>query len=170
MSVSGTGAKPLQLLSNRGFETDTDGDRRPNGWLDMGSGWNGSDGRECSVFYGGSCAVVLHGALPPADKELVFTANHSGNAGDKYVFSVYRRAFSVPPLSSTFAAHVEIYNGGPSPVDTKTINFPKGTYAFTKSSLSFTTTTAYTKFVVTFEYNAGSGTVYLDNASLIWNP
>ncbi|HEX2697353.1 MAG TPA: hypothetical protein VHM28_06550 [Anaerolineales bacterium] len=171
LPVSGTGAKPLQLLSVRSFEVASVNPIDPTlpaGWSKHSTNWNG-DGRECIFAYSGSCAVAFHG--DSLFKQLMFTANHSGSAGDKYVFSVYRGAFSVPPiaLGTIFDARVYIYNGA-TPVDTKTITFPVGTYAFTKSSLSFTTSTPYTQLVVMFEFNATSGTIYLDNASLIWNP
>jgi len=55
-------------------------------------------------------------------------------------------------------------------VTTKTVPLPVGTYGFTQSSLPFTMTTVYTKLVVTLEFKGASGTLWFDDASLVWAP
>jgi hypothetical protein len=73
------------------------------------------------------------------------------------------------PSGATLDVHIQIYNGL-TLVKTYTLAFPIGTYGFTQSGLPFTMTSAYTKLVVTLEYKATSGTVWFDDAHLVWAP
>jgi hypothetical protein len=154
-----------ELLLNRSFETDVDINKVPDLWS-AGPSWTLADGRDCTVHKYGLCALKFTGTGPI--QTLSFTALRSGLTGDKFKFSVWRRATAVP-MGAGFYARVAIYNG-PAQLILYSIALPVGTYVFTASSLAFTAPAAYTKLVVTLEYSAGSGTAWFDNASLTWTP
>jgi uncharacterized repeat protein (TIGR01451 family) len=165
LPVSGNGARVTQLLLNRSFETDVNADKVPDGWA-SGGAWALADGRDCTVHKYGLCSLKFTGTS--ALKQLSFTVLRNGVSGDKLAFGVWERAASVP-IGATFDGHVDIYNGV-TLLTTKTISLTTGTYIYKIVSLAFTAPGAYTKLVVTFEYNAASGTVWFDNASLTWTP
>jgi uncharacterized repeat protein (TIGR01451 family) len=166
LTLAGYGARPAQLLSDRSFEIDANHDNLPDGWTKNGTTWTPSEGRECIFAPVGACAVVFHG--DGSTKQLAFNANHAGTAGDILAFGVLRRAYQVP-VGATFRATIQLYNGS-TPVGTWTVNFPGGSTGFAASTLSITTPGTYTREFLIFEYTAPSGTVYFDNASLVWKP
>ena len=165
LPIGGKGLAGTQLLTNPSFETDANHDKVPDGWAKTGT-WVAADGQDCSVHHTGACSLKFSGTN--VLKSLTFTKTKSGVAGDDYLFTVWRHAASVP-AGSTLDAHIQIYNGT-TLVATKTVSLPVGTYGFTQSSLPFTMTTAYTKLVVTLEFKGASGTLWFDDASLVWAP
>ena len=165
LPVSGTGLAGTQLLTNASFETDANHDKVPDGWAKAGT-WATSDGQDCTVHHTGKCALKFTGTK--VTKSLTFTITKSGGSGNDFLLTLWRNAASVPS-GSTLDANVKIYNGT-TLVATKTVTLPVGTYAFTQSSLPFTMTASYTKLVVTLEFKANSGTLWFDDASLVWAP
>jgi uncharacterized repeat protein (TIGR01451 family) len=165
LPVSGTGAKPTQLLTNRSFEIDSNLDKIPDGWSTDGTTWAVGDGVNSSFHYAGTRSVKFAG--DGTTKKLAFTVNRSGPTGDKYSFGVYVAAQAIPVVPLT--VHVDVYNGVTN-IGGGSITVPTGTYAFKHLILNFVTPGAYTKLVVILDYNLASGTIYYDNASLIWNP
>jgi hypothetical protein len=163
LPASGTGISGTQLLTNRSFEAATS--KVPNGWAKGGT-WSSSDGQDCTTAHSGACSLKFTGTN--ALKQSSFTLLKSGAAGDDFLFAIWGKAAAVPS-GATFDAKIQVYNGA-TLVTTKTLAFKVGTYGFTKSSLAYTTTTAYTKLVVTLEYKAASGSAWFDDASLLWAP
>ena len=167
LPLKGTGLAGTQLLTNASFETDANHDHVPDGWVKAGTWVTGTDGQDCTVHHTGKCSIKFTGTN--AIKSLTFTINKTGAIGDDFLLSVWRRATSIPS-GSTLDAKVTVYSGSTIKA-TKTITLPVGTYAtFTQSSLPFTMTTSYTKLVVTLEYKGASGTLWFDDASLVWAP
>jgi uncharacterized repeat protein (TIGR01451 family) len=163
--VSGSGVGGTQLLTNASFETDANHDKVPDGWAKGGT-WVTADGQDCTTHHTGACSLKLTGTN--TIKSLTFTKTKSGVAGDDFLFSVWRKAASVP-AGATLDARIQVYSGTTLKA-TKTVTLPVGTYGFTQSSLPFTMTGTYTKLVVTLEYKGASGTLWFDDASLVWAP
>jgi uncharacterized repeat protein (TIGR01451 family) len=163
LPASGTGVSGTQLLTDRSFETATS--KVPNGWTKGGT-WSSSDGQDCTTTHSGACSLKFTGTN--ALKQLSFTLLKSGVAGDDFLFAIWGKAAAIPS-GATFDVKTQVYNGA-TLVTTKTLTFKVGTYGFTRSSLAFTTTTVYTKLVVTLEYKAASGSAWFDDASLLWAP
>ena len=166
LPVSGTGLAGTQLLTNTSFETDANHDHVPDGWKKAGTWVAGTDGQDCTVHHTGKCALKFTGTK--VIKSITFTITKGGGSGDDFLLSVWRHATSIPS-GSTVDATVKVYSGSTLKA-TKKVTLPAGTYVFTQSSLPFTMTTSYTKLVVTLEYKGASGTLWLDDASLVWAP
>jgi uncharacterized repeat protein (TIGR01451 family) len=165
LPVSGHGLAGTQLLTNASFETCSGTPPVPTGWAKGGT-WVTGDGCDTSQKHTGSRSFKLTGTN--VIKSLTFTKTKSGVAGDDFLFSVWRKAASVP-AGATLDAHIRVYSGTILKA-TKTVTLPVGTYGFTQSSLPFTMTSAYTKLVVTLEYKGATGTLWFDDASLVWAP
>jgi uncharacterized repeat protein (TIGR01451 family) len=139
----------------------------PTSWTKGGT-WVTADGQDCTTFHNGLCSLKFTGT--GVIKSVAQTITMSGVSGDDFVFSIWAKAASVPTTGS-HDAKIQIYNG-PTLVATKTLTFATGTHAFTKSTLAFTMTSAYTKLVITLEYNAASGanSISFDDINLVWAP
>ena len=165
LPVSGNGLSGTQLLTNASFETDANHDKVPDGWKKAGT-WAAADGQDCTIHHTGNCSLKFSGTN--AAKSMTFTITRTGVSGDDFLFSIWRHAASVPS-GATLDATIQVYSGAILKT-TKTVSLPSGTYAFTQSSLPFSMTSAYTKLVVTLEFKGASGTLWFDDASLVWAP
>jgi uncharacterized repeat protein (TIGR01451 family) len=166
LPVHGVGLPGTQLLTNLSFEKDANRDRVPDGWR-KASTWTVSDGRNCTIKRTGSCSVRFVGTN--GLKALQYVLFKSGVAGDDFLFTVWSKASSVPATAKYYRIRLELYNGT-TLVGSKLFNFAKGTHAFVQGKLPFTAMADYTKIIVKIEFQAASGTVWFDDASLLWAP
>ncbi|MGC8856519.1 MAG: hypothetical protein ACP5QU_06955 [Anaerolineae bacterium] len=166
LPVHGVGLPGTQLLTNLSFEKDANRDRIPDDW-EKGSVWTLNDGRNCTVKRTGTCSVrfVGTGTL----KSLQYVIFKSGVAGDDFLLTVWSRASNVPTTTKYYRMRLQFYNGT-TLVGSKIFNFAKGTHAFVQGKLLFTAPADYTKIIVNIEFQAASGTVWFDDASLLWAP
>ena len=165
VTLSGIGVAGTQLLKNASFETDTNHDKKPDGWVM--TGFNPlTDGRVCDVKKTGACSFKLVGnqTLKTASQTILKT----GLAGDDFSFGLLSKAAKVP-AAATYRLTVAFYHGA-TLIGTQTLNFTKGTHTFTKVSGVFTAPGPYTKLVFKITYKAASGAVWFDPASLTWAP
>jgi hypothetical protein len=102
-------------------------------------------------------------------KTLSQTRSISGIKGNTFLFSLWGKAQSIPTTTGVAQAQVLLYNGTKL-VQAQTITFPNGTYIFTKKTLTFTASGAYTQIVIRLIYSKGSGSIWFDGLSLLKSP
>ena len=164
LNLSGTGLAGTELTKNGTF---TVGTRVPAYWAMIGI-WSSLDGRFCNIVYVSSpCAVRF--VQGPKTKGVSISISKVGAVGSAFYFSVWAKGISVPtPTAAT--ANILLYNGS------KWVNtFPlpityTGTFKFAKATTWFIAPKAYTRVVVKLNYTASSGTLWYDDASLLWAP
>jgi uncharacterized repeat protein (TIGR01451 family) len=166
LPLHGVGLDGTELLTNFSFEKDVNRDRVPDDWK-KASAWTLNDGRNCTVKRTGACSLRFTGTS--GLKSLQYVVLKSGVAGDDFLLTVWSRASTVPSTAKYYRIRLEIYNGT-TLVGSKTFNFAKGTHAFVQGRLPLTAAADYTKIIVKIEFQAASGTVWFDDASLRWAP
>ena len=153
----------MERIKNGGFNSYSGAAKIPTFWT--ATNFAVTDGKFTTSKKEGLASIKIAG-LPGKSKTLTQTIMLSGVAGDALSFSFWAKGAAIP-AAGVCQAQVLVYNGSALKL-TKTILCRTGTYAsFQKKTLSFNTTTAYTKIVIRFTYNKASGTVWFDLASLI---
>lgn len=160
-SAAGAGvASPAELVHNGSFEQNTDGNNVPDGWASKGLPATG--GQVCSgEVHTGSCAVKIPLGRT---RQLSFTRNIDGNAGEDITFSLWSNAQSA--LGGKLSARVTITYWN-NRRQSWTILIPREMPGWQQSQISLTPTRAYRKInVILRATGAASGDLWLDDASL----
>ena len=171
VSLSGNGVAGTQLLTNTSFET-ANKYHVPTRWQ-KGGAWGLNDGFTTSKHRLGLASVTLTGATglngSAVLKSLIFKRGQlTGVAGDDFVLNVWSRVASVPSTALDRAV-VKFLNGTVLSCS-QTINLKKNTLRFINTKLAFTVPCAYTNIQLVLQYKATSGSVWLDDVSLVWAP
>jgi len=154
---------PVQKTKNGGFNNFASASKIPTSWI--AAQFTSVDGKDTTVKKEGTASLKFTGAAGRT-KTLTQTLAMSGSSGDSFDFSLYIRGAAVPTVGLCRAQ--VLFYAGTLLKQTKTINCPTGTYSiFQKKSLSFSTTSAYTKAVIKLTYSKASGKVWFDAVSLL---
>jgi hypothetical protein len=154
-----------ELALNGGFNTYVGTSKIPQYWTAVN--FATTDGKDIATKKEGAASLKIVGASGKT-KTLTQTKSLNGASGHAFQFSLWVKGVSIPS-AGLCQAQVLLYNGTTLKL-TKTVTCPTGTYAFTKKSLSFTTTSVYTKAVIKITYAKASGTVNFDAMSLMKAP
>lgn len=196
ITISGQQAEPLplslesrvptELLTNPGFEADTDGDGLPDGWSGKGIQLAKADQRKCNkatkvVAYSGECAFRFKG--------------NPGGEQSKLMQQIADVSAIVDHSRLTLSAFVSVKGSSASPIATAKVQFsnhtklklelqPSGEAAYTPLTDSAVVVlpqgVSITKVKVSLSYGETSGSVWVDDVSLnvdasdssddIWQP
>jgi hypothetical protein len=155
-----------ERVANGGFEVASNADLLPDYW--MGSKLTLStlkDGQDCTVSHAGQCSFRLVGS--GQSKKLTQTVNVSGTADETIILSLYTRRENVP-AGGTFRITVTLFytDGSKQPI---VLELPTGSdLAFNQTTAPvLTTTRAYNKIEFKIEFTKSTGTVWLDDVSVI---
>lgn len=156
-----------ELLSNRSFELDDDGDKIPDEW----TGKNLSkDKRKCNtvtktVAYDGNCAVLVKGGSAEASKFLQKPAASALVAGDTLILSAYVDTKNLVSgatllLKGTYADDITVFK--------EKLVIPTGTAGYTQLvNAPVVLADGVSKLKVQFGYRGISGKFYIDLLSLV---
>jgi CSLREA domain-containing protein len=153
---------PTQYLTNGGFENNTGQFSIPNNWTAVG--FNPStDGADGSHSEAGAYSLTINGQ--PSKTKTLSQLRLVGSPAAGYFTLSYWVAGNSIPATGTCLVKAALYDGTTLKL-TKTINCPLNTYSFGPESISFWTTSAITKAIVTITYSKPSGQVWFDSVSL----
>jgi len=156
---------PHELALNGGFNTYVGTSKIPQYWTAVN--FATTDGKDTATKKEGAASLKIVGTSGKT-KTLTQTKSLNGASGDAFQFSLWVKGVSIP-TAGLCQAQVLLYNGTTLKL-TKTVTCPTGTYAFTKKSLSFTSTSTYTKAVIKITYAKASGAILFDGLSLMKAP
>jgi hypothetical protein len=165
ITLSGKGGTEQSL--NGGFNTyPTTTAKIPTYW--SAANFATTDGKDTINKIEGTASVKIANTSVHT-KTLTQTRSISGIKGNTFLFSLWGKAQSIPTTAGVAQAQVLLYNGTKL-VQAQTITFPNGTYIFTKKTLTFTASGAYTQIVIRLIYSKGSGSIWFDGLSLLKLP
>ena len=154
---------PIERIQNGGFNSYIGNSLIPTDWLT--TNFSSTDGKFTNAKKEGLASVKIAGQ-PGKTKTLTQTFALNGKAGDQFTFSFWARGSAIPTAGSC-QAQVLLYNLNTLKL-TKSVTCANGTYAtFQNKSLSFTSTSVYTKIVIKFIYSKVNGAIWFDAVSLI---
>jgi hypothetical protein len=155
----------LNLPLNSGFNAYTGASKIPIHWT--AANLAVTDGKDTTPANTkeGTASIKIQGAAGKT-KTLTQTITRSGSSGDKFTFAYWAKGASIP-VGGLCEGQVFFYSGTTLKL-TKTVPCANGTYTtFQRKSVTFSTTSAYTKAVIVFTYGKASGTVWFDAVSLM---
>ncbi len=150
-----------ERVKNGGFNTYVGASKIPQYWT--AAKFTAADGKDSLIKKEGAASLKMTGAAG-VTKTLTQTVKLSGASGSAFTFSLWIKGTSIP-AAGTCLAQVSLYNGAALQM-TKIIRCANSTYGFKSQTLSFTTTSAYTKVVIQLIYAKSKGTVWFDGVSL----
>ena len=151
-----------EWLNNRGFNVyDTPSGKIPSYWLAQGFG--PLDGKSSINRYEGVASLHIVGS--GATKILRQVINAGGPTGSPIHFEFWVRGSAVP-AAGLCRGQVELYNKT-TLVQTKFINCPTNTFAYTNLVFNFNASAGFTRMIVKFIYGKASGNAWFDMASLL---
>jgi len=156
-----------QLLLNRSFESDSNGDKIPNSWTGLSLNLS-QDGRTSQYFKDLSYSFKMVGAGSNPNKILRQTILKSGVAGDDFLVGLWSKASNVPS-GGKYRVTISILNGS-TVLLAKSVNFGTGTHNWQLRQTTITAPSAYTKVRVDIYFQKTSGMAWFDLASLSWAP
>lgn len=164
ISLTGNGTtQVMEQVKNGGLNTYSGTSKIPANWVKSGT-FLSSDGKDTSTKKEGLASVKIAGESGKT-KTLTQTLNINGNSGDTFTFTFWARGSSIP-TAGVCRAQVILYNGTSVKL-TKAVACRTGTYtSFQKKTITFNSTSAYTKVVIKFTYSKASGTIWFDLVSL----
>ena len=161
-------ALAANLVSNGGFETDSNGDGIPNGWT--GYQLTPADKRVCNQSYVGSCSFKIVGGTiptPPFWKDLYQNIPVSGEAGESYKLTFWIKAKYVSG-GGDLTIHLELLHSNGYSADIAEQVVPLGNTAWHKYVLNLTSTEPYTQLYVLIIAESGSGGVlWVDKVKVV---
>jgi len=166
-SLTGTGVAGTQLLLNRSFETDSNGDKLPNNWTGVGLNLS-QDGRTSQFAKNLTYSFKMVGAGSNPNKIVRQSVLKNGVAGDDFLVGVWSKAENVPS-GGKYRVTVVILNGS-TVLLSRTVSFVNGTHSWQLRQKSITAPSAYTKIRVDIYLQKTSGMAWFDLASLTWAP
>ncbi len=157
---------PTEQALNGGFEKYSPSTSKvPYKWV-KSSNFGLTDGKT-TVHKVGKFSVRITGSgtqKKTLTQTLSSTTGFTGGAsGSAVTFSFYVKG-SLVPATGKCMGQISLYNG--PTVTTQTVACPKGTFGFTKKSITFNAPFAYTKAIIRFTYQKSGGTVWFDVVSL----
>ncbi len=162
-----TGKGALEQALNGGFNNyPTSTAKIPNKWT--AASFASTDGKNTTNKMEGTASVRI-GGQAGRTKTLTQTRLLGGVAGNTLLLSVWAKGQSIPTTAGVVQVQVLLYNGG-TLVQSPTLSFAAGTYAFRQKSVAFTAKGTYNKIVIKLTYSKGSGVVWFDGLSLLKSP
>jgi len=149
-----------ELLTNTSFETYI-----PTGWQD-GRQIEPYDGPDCGTGHDrtGNCAVHFEG--DGSSKRIFMRYKLGGVAGDNFMLSIYRKGANVPVADGAFVKATFFYKDGTQEVFK--VNLDTGNLAnWEQFTLPFSATKDYKRVNLDLFYKKASGTMWLDDFSLL---
>ena len=165
----------VDLLTNAGFEINTDGDKIPDGWNGKKTDLSKADKLKCNkdgkVFaHSGNCAFMFKGNADGTKSKLQQTlANPAAIVdGSSLTLSAYVDPKSAAPASKIAMAKVKLSDGSKIKVQLAIPANPASGYSLLTESAPVTIPNGVTitKALVDFRYGGTSGKFFVDDASL----
>ncbi|MBC8100932.1 MAG: hypothetical protein H7Y11_15940, partial [Armatimonadetes bacterium] len=175
--LPGAGARAsIELLTNSGFEVDSNVDKLPDGWTGENTITSKSDRQKCNkvdkpVAHTGECAFMFRGNPDATASALTQTLSATSGLvnGASIAFSVYIDPRSSTPGVVFGKARLKASDGTKYKLD---LTIPGGTrapadYALVQAAqtLTLAPTVTIAKAKVKFSYAAASGKFLIDDAS-----
>jgi hypothetical protein len=154
---------PNQLLTNGSFEIDANGNKWPDDWGQVSL--DRTIDKLDSLFHSDGMYSMKMAGKSHVQKMVTQSIYITGDSPDYFYFSVDSRASKVPS-NAIYRAQVILYNGA-TQIGIETFNFEKGTHGFQTGGLLINAPGPYTRITVRLIYNATSGQVWFDSASLL---
>ncbi|MEJ2486507.1 MAG: hypothetical protein P8Y68_12310, partial [Anaerolineales bacterium] len=149
-----------ELLENTSFET-----YKPDDYI-LSVNLDPNEGPDCSGSNAHSDTCSLHFDGDATNKRLLMRAKKAGNAGDPVTISIWRKGLSVPGAGGAYIKVEIFYTDGTS--DIVKMDLDIGNLAIWEEiSTGFTAAKDYKRFNVDLFYKKASGTLWLDDFSLL---
>jgi len=149
-------------MQNGSIETDI-----PEKWL-RGKNLAPSDGRDCGAAHSGVCSWKFTGNGTP--KWLTYVYQPDGSAGDTFDLSAWRKAIDQPGSGNFYIKVIIKHLDGSNDIVTLGLLGPGDLSIWgERSKLNFTATEDYRQIVLQVIYTRPSGTVWVDDLSLVKN-
>jgi hypothetical protein len=149
-----------ELLENTSFEI-----YKPDDYI-RSVAIDANEGPDCSGSnaHSGTCSVHFDG--DSTNKRLLMRAKKAGSAGDPVTISIWRKGVSVPAAAGAYVKVEIFYTDGTS--DIVKMDLDTGNLAvWEQFTTSFTAAKDYKRFNVDLFYKKASGTLWLDDISLL---
>lgn len=153
-------------ISNTGFESDSNGDRLPDGWsANSRVSTTAGDGISTASSHSGLQSLLLRGN--GKSKELTQTITVSGQAGEILYFSVWVRGDGIPG-GGTARLTATFYHKS-SGTTVAVHNLAAGTYDWAELKKAVSSKKSYKKIKIALTFKKSSGTVWFDDIALAPN-
>ncbi len=159
--------RPIQIIQNGSFETDSDNDRIPNSWNWYLAKIGTTEGRICGLpvyVATGNCSFKFSASL--SRKSLTQEIIYPAPKGSTYELKAKVKAQGVYGVSP-FQVTTSLMDEAGNLFDTTNYTFKGGTYGFTEFSPGVKTASKpFSKIRVSLRFGQTAGTAYFDDVAL----
>ena len=152
------------LLANGSFERDSDGDGEPNGWVRSDFGGI-LPKRVCNQAYVGSCSFkYIYDGLNKSTQQVISPL--AGNSSETYTLTIWVKGKEIDlgAVSPRVGLYFHQVDGGS---DSNYVLLAAGTTAWTKLTVSTTSTEAFDYVYVVISAVADGGKAWFDKVKLV---